>query len=145
MFDFRQKNTSVKELNLANNKIGNEGATAIAKMLEVGYQPILSPIRLLLSYPGLHIVSHAFRASLAAANHVFSFNFLQDNNTLETLILLGNNIGDKAAAALAKALEVLDTCFLWQTLPSTFTLGVMAAVFSLICLGPQSLHLFHAC
>ena len=35
-FDFRQKNTSVKDLDLGWNKIGNEGAAAIAKMLEVG-------------------------------------------------------------------------------------------------------------
>ena len=34
-FDFWQKNSSVKELNLKYNEIGNEGATAIAKMLEV--------------------------------------------------------------------------------------------------------------
>jgi hypothetical protein len=54
----------------------------------------------------------AFRPQLAAAaNHVFSFDFFQDNDTLETLILLGNNIGDKGAAALAKALGVLYTCF----------------------------------
>ena len=44
-------------------------------------------------------------------NHAFSFNFLQDNNTLESLNLCDNNIGDKGAAALAKALEVLYTCF----------------------------------
>ena len=64
----------------------------------------------------------------------FSFNFLQDNNTLETLDLEDNNIGDKddeGAVALAKAFEVLYTCFLWQTLPSKFTLGVMAAARSL--------------
>ncbi len=35
-FDFRQKNTSVKVLNLGGNNIGNEGAAAIAKVLEVG-------------------------------------------------------------------------------------------------------------
>ena len=75
-FDFRQKNTSVQILNLGDNKIGNEGATVIAKVLEVGSQPILSPIRLLLSYPGLHIVSYAFRASLAAANSIHFFDIL---------------------------------------------------------------------
>ena len=64
-FDFRQNNASVKELILADNKIGEAGATAIAKMLEVGSQLILSPNLLFLSYPGLHIVSHAFRDSLA--------------------------------------------------------------------------------
>jgi hypothetical protein len=37
---------------------------------------------------------------------------LQDNSTLESLNLWNNKIGDNGAAALAKALEVLYTCFL---------------------------------
>ena len=36
VFDFWQNNTSVKELDLYRNNIGNEGVKAIAKMLEVG-------------------------------------------------------------------------------------------------------------
>ena len=78
----------------------------------------------------LAYVSCVLKPVSAPANHIFSFNFLQENNTLESLSLNNNNIGDKGAVALAEALEVLDTCFLWQTLPSTFTLGVMAAFVS---------------
>jgi hypothetical protein len=55
---------------------------------------------------------HAFDPSEQPANHIFSFNFLQDNNTLESLDLNNNNIGNKGAVALAEALEVLYTCFL---------------------------------
>jgi len=35
-FYFRQKNTSVKELDLSGNDIGNEGAKAIERALKVG-------------------------------------------------------------------------------------------------------------
>ena len=81
-------------------------------MLGVGFQHLVTPHQPLLSNPHLHNIFHAFRIELAPpANHIFSFNFLQDNNTLETLYLQDNNIGDKGAAALAKALEVLYTCF----------------------------------
>ena len=66
LFDFLQTNTSVKELNLISNDIGNEGATAIAKMLKVGSQPMLSPKRLFLSYLGLHIVSRAFLSQFSS-------------------------------------------------------------------------------
>ena len=94
-------------LNLDGNNIGNEGAAAIAKMLEVGSQPILSPIRLHLSYPGLNIVSYAFRASLAAANRVFSIDFLQVNKYLTSLDMSWNKqITDKGWAEIAKGLAV---------------------------------------
>ena len=49
---------------------------------------------------------------LSPPNHAFSFNFLPDNNILEVLNLEINNIVDKGAAALKKALEVVCTCFL---------------------------------
>ena len=38
VFDFLQKNTSVKELNLGGNNIGDAGVVALAKALEVGNQ-----------------------------------------------------------------------------------------------------------
>ena len=38
-FDFRQKNTAVTSVDLGWNKIGNEGAVALAKMLKVGLNP----------------------------------------------------------------------------------------------------------
>ena len=49
---------------------------------------------------------------VSPANHAFSIDFLQDNNTLEALNLYENKIGDTGAAALAKALEVVCTCVL---------------------------------
>ena len=53
---------------------------------------MLSPKRLFLSYPGLHIVSRAFRASLAAANRVFLVNLIQINTSLTSLDVDKNNI-----------------------------------------------------
>ena len=53
-------------------------------MLRVGSQPIVIPIRLFLSYPGLRIVSYAFRASLAPpAADLCRFRSISDKkNTL---------------------------------------------------------------
>jgi len=61
-----------------------------------------------LSYPGLHIVSYAFRASLAApANHSFSINILQVNTGLTSLdISMNEEITDKGWAEIAKGLAV---------------------------------------
>ena len=67
---------------------------------------MLSPKRLFLSYPGLHIVSRAFRASLAAANRVLVFIFCQTNASVQILNLGWNNIGNEGATAIANMLEV---------------------------------------
>ena len=75
-------------------------------------QPMLSPKRLFLSYPGLHIVSHAFRASLAAANRLFlAFACLQVNKSLTSLNLAANRqITDNGWAEIAKGLAVCVYC-----------------------------------
>ena len=65
VFDFWQKNTCVTSVNLGYNRIGNEGAKAIADMLGVGFQPLVTPHQPLLSYPHLHNIFHAFRVELA--------------------------------------------------------------------------------
>ena len=75
-------------------------------MLEVGSQPMLSPKRLFLSYPGLHIVSHSFRACLAAANRVFSINSCHTNTSVTSIDLGSNEVGNEGATAIAKMLEV---------------------------------------
>ena len=69
-FDFWQKNTFLTSVNLEGNEIGNEGATAIADMLGVGSQPLVTPHQQFLSYSHLHNVFHTFWAQLQAANPI---------------------------------------------------------------------------
>ena len=54
----------------------------------------------------LSLVPRILSAVSSPANHVFSFDFLQDNTSVETLDLSDNRIGDAGIVALAKALEV---------------------------------------
>ena len=76
-------------------------------MLGVGFQHLVTPHQPLLSYPHLHNIFHAFRVELAPpANRVFSFDFRQENTSIENLNLYGNKIGNEGAAAVAKVLEV---------------------------------------
>ena len=53
----------------------------------------------------------AFWLRLAAANHVFSFDFRQKNTAVTSVNLAGNEIGKEGAVAMAKMLEVgLNPC-----------------------------------
>jgi Ran GTPase-activating protein (RanGAP) involved in mRNA processing and transport len=91
-----QKNTTLKELNLRNNRIGDEGGKAIGKALEV------SPV-----FRVLFPCSCAVTRLPLLVTHVTSVILvLQENTTLKELDLEDNKIGDEGGKAIGKALEV---------------------------------------
>ena len=74
---------------------------------------MLIPKRLFLSYPGLRIVSFAFRASLAPPpNRFFSSGFLQVNKSVTSLDMSENfSITDQGWTEIAKGLAVHISLF----------------------------------
>ena len=103
MFDFWQKNTSVKTLILRSNRIGDAGAAALAKALEVGNQLLRC---LCILKMATHMLPSPRPQLAAAANRVFVFDFWQ-NNTCVTSVNLGyNEIGNEGAQAIADMLGV---------------------------------------
>jgi Ran GTPase-activating protein (RanGAP) involved in mRNA processing and transport len=86
-----RNDASLKILNLCNEDIGDEGATALANALQVN----TSLQNLCLNRSN---IGDDGAAELAKA--------LLVNRSLTKILLYGNNIGDKGATALAKALQV---------------------------------------
>ena len=82
---------------------------AIAKVLEVGSGPTVTPKQLILSYPDIHNNFSCVSSRVStphAANRIFCFDSLQENNTLQKLVLIQCGIGDVGVAALAEGLKV---------------------------------------
>jgi hypothetical protein len=90
-----QKNTTLKELDLRWNNIGDEGGKAIGKALEVSPVFVSS-----FSFP------FAVIALLSVTNLIFVLVPKQKNQTLLELHLDGNVIGDIGAAALGEGIAV---------------------------------------
>ena len=105
-----QKNTTLKELKLGLNKIGDEGGKAIGKALEVSF--------VLVSFFSFFGVVTPSPVTLVV---YFVILVLQENKTLEILWMVDNKIGDVGTTALAKAIEVSPVCSSFLSLLSAVT------------------------
>ena len=90
-----QKNQTLQRLDLDNNQIGDLGATALGEGIAVS--PVLLFFLSLLS---------AVTTPPPVTQPRFCFVPNQKNQTLQTLYLHGNNIGDAGAVALADGIKV---------------------------------------
>ena len=90
-----QKNTTLKQLDVSNNKIGPEGGKAIGKALEVSFVLVSFFFVFLCDYPSPSVTQLGF--ALVPK---------QNNRTLLTLYLNDNQIGDVGAAALGEGIAV---------------------------------------
>ena len=96
-----EENSTLKELNLELNAIGDEGAMAIARSLEEKLNHSVEVLNL-----GGNTLSNVGTTALAEA--------LEDNGTLHTLILSSNEI--ESAEQLAESISEVNIDLLLQRL-----------------------------
>jgi Ran GTPase-activating protein (RanGAP) involved in mRNA processing and transport len=116
------KNTSLKELDLKNNHIGDEGAKVLLDVLKnhsalqalflwfnpIGGEGAIALAQVLNQSSTLQKL-HLWVNNIGAEGAIALAQALEENNTLQHLHLLSNQIGDKGTIALAQALKKYRT------------------------------------
>ena len=105
----RQVNKTLQNLNLYYNKIGDDGAAAIAEALKVRAAYLRARFASLLAIFHVHLA--LFPPLCTPVTTLQSVHFwlllLQVNTSVTNIDLGANGIGDEGAASIAEALKVL--------------------------------------